>query len=87
MQTPKALPKGATASLELGELTNGKKLLAYQDKKGVFIKKGLRREYIEVLTLEQIIPELTALILERESPKKKVAKKRVAKKAAAKVKK
>jgi DNA topoisomerase-1 len=84
LETPKALPKGASASLELGELTNGKKLLAYQDKKGVFIKKGLRREYIEVLTLEEITPELTALILERESPKKKVAKKRVAKKAVTK---
>jgi DNA topoisomerase-1 len=48
LDTPKALPRGVTASKELGiHPKTKKKITAYQDKKGIFIKRGLRKLYLE----------------------------------------
>jgi DNA topoisomerase I len=77
IRTPKALPKGVIASRELG--TNSKtkrKVTAYQDKKGVFTKVGLKRNYLGVDTLEEISDAIIDTLINPPAPAKKKATKK-----------
>jgi DNA topoisomerase-1 len=78
ISTPKALPKGVIASRELGiNAKTKRKVTAYQDKKGVFTKIGLKRNYLGVDTLDEISDAIIDTLINPPAPvKKKTTKKK-----------